>query len=460
MTGLMFFFLTGGCTVNQAREVQIYRDVLDGGKSGGDVAFHPDDPLTLERAMKLANAHNEGLAVAGEDYLQALIAKDRAFAAFLPKISLAPEFMHQAKTTLGADNPLIAEFVPEKATDVPVEGDMDWHLFRDIPAFRAAGSSVRMQKAMLLDRQAILLLDVAETYFQVMHSEEQVKVLQHAINVNEQRLSDVRVKEKVGVARPMDVSLAGAQLAATRNRMIQAQDDVKNGRAMLAFLIGAPAVNGPLLNGLEVPDAAWNMASLRERADSHRQDLIAAHERVHVAAVALEAAWGEYFPSVSLNLTSYLSRESFPSDVDWTSMIKVNIPIFSAGLIHADVRTAYSRLRQARLAEMYIERQVSKDLQVALENLQGDEQQIDQLGIQVQAAQDGLKQADAAFNTGLGTNLERLMAQDGLLSAELALSTATYNRSVDYLRLLRVTGALNPDLSPPETNNIQPMKDE
>ncbi|MGB9712615.1 MAG: TolC family protein [Dissulfurimicrobium sp.] len=124
-------------------------------------------------------------------------------------------------------------------------------------------------------------------------------------------------------------------------------------------------------------------------------------------------------------------------------------------MIHADVRTAYSRLRQARLSEMYIRRQILKDLRMAVENLQRARQQIDQLDIQVKAAREGVRQATAAFNAGLGTNLERLIAQEGLLSAELSLSTAKFNQDVDYLKLLRVTGELNPELflMPPPTKN-------
>ena len=216
---------------------------------------------------------------------------------------------------------------------------------------------------------------------------------------------------------------------------------------MLAFLIGVPEVNGPLTDGLTVPSTDWRIEPLLKLADASRQDLIAEHERVKVATAALEAAWGRYYPSVSLNLTYYLSRQTFPDDVDWSSLIQINIPIFSAGLIHADVRAAYSRLRQARLAESYAQRQILKDLRTVVENLRNDDQQIDQLGIQAAAAQEGLRQADAAFNAGLGTNLERLVAQDALLSAELDLSAAQINRNIDYLRLHRVTGSLNPDLS-------------
>lgn len=461
MTGVMLLFFMNGCAVNQDKDVQRYRDVLDAEQYTPEAVFHPEDPLTLAQAMKLANAHNEQLAIAGEDYLQTLINKDRAFAAFLPTISFAPAFMHQGETSLGAGNPLITEFVPTQTTDVPITGNMTLNPFRDARTFQAAGSSARMKEALLLDRQSLLMLDVAETYFQVMHSEKQAAVLQYSVQVGSQQLTDIRVKEKAGMARPMDISLAEAQLAKTRSNRIQAENDVKTGRAMLAYLIGVPEVKGPFANDLQIPAAEWQVESLLTLADSHRQDLIAAHEQVKASATSLEAAWGDYFPSISLNLSYYLSRESFPSDVDWTSLIRINVPIFSAGLIHADVRTAYSRLRQARLAELHAQRQVVKDLIVAVENLRKDDQQINQLNIQVQATSESLKQSDAAVNAGIGTNLERLIAQNGLLSAELSLSAAEFNRNVDYLRLLRVTGSLKPDISaglPRAASNFSKIK--
>jgi outer membrane protein len=436
-----------GCAVNQARDVQTYRDVLDGTHAATDGPSHPDGPLTLRDALRLANAHNEQLAIAGENYLQALIDKDRAFAAFLPTIGFAATFLSQGKTDFAADNPLIAAFEPPHATDALLDARMNVHPFRDVPAIQAAGATSRVQRALLLDRQAIVLLDVAKTYFQVLRSEKQVALLGASIETDECRVSDMRIRLKAGAARPVDLSLTEAQLAKTQNMLIQARDDVKNGRAMLAFLIGVPEVAEPLSDDLGNPPAAQQIDPLLHIADGHRQDLMAAREQVQAAAAALEAAWGQYFPSVSLNLTRYLSRETFPTDLNWGSIVQINVPLFSAGLIHADVRTAYSRLRQAQLYENNIRRQVLKDIRIAVENLQSDDQQIRQLVIQVQAARNGTDQAKAEFDAGVGTNLQFLIAQNRLLSAELDLATARFNRSIDYLSLLRATGSLNPDLS-------------
>src|SRR5687768_13113279 len=75
-----------GCAVDEAEEVAIYRSVLDANVR--EASYAPGGPLTLETALLLANAHNERIAISGENYLQALIDKDRAAAAFFPTVSL------------------------------------------------------------------------------------------------------------------------------------------------------------------------------------------------------------------------------------------------------------------------------------------------------------------------------------------------------------------------------------
>ena len=83
----------GGCHLNQQKEVARYRKVLDA--DAPPIEFTPGAPLSLEQALALANQHNERLGLRGEDYLQALIAKDRAASNFLPTISLAPTYFQQ-----------------------------------------------------------------------------------------------------------------------------------------------------------------------------------------------------------------------------------------------------------------------------------------------------------------------------------------------------------------------------
>ena len=82
-----------GCP-NQARDIHSYRKVLDAGAPPAPSTTAPP-VLTLTGALAMANAHNERLASSGEAYLQALIDKDRAVAAFLPTVTLSMSHLRQ-----------------------------------------------------------------------------------------------------------------------------------------------------------------------------------------------------------------------------------------------------------------------------------------------------------------------------------------------------------------------------
>jgi len=437
--------LTTGCPVNQKKDVQTYRRVLEGADHSKAPPYDPNEALTLKRALALANTQNEQLAIAGEKYLQSLIDKDRAFANFLPTISFVPTYMREEKSSLAEGNPLIEQFLLSRTWDLPAEANMKVNPFTDVPIFNAAEFESKRQQSLLLDRKGVVLLDVAQTYYQVLQSEHQVEALKYAITVNTQRVKDLETQEKAGVASYVEVAQARAQLASSQNALIRAQNDAAHGRSMLALLMGLPGLKSPLSDSFKAPEAKFEASRLLAVAAGHRPDLQAAHDLVKIAARLLESAWAEYFPSVSLNLTYFLSRQSFPNDVNWTSLIEIYVPLFSAGLTHADVRTAYSRLRQANLADSYVQKQTFADISVILTDLDDDENRIDQTRIQVTAARDFLHKAKVAFSAGAGTYLEQLAARSDLLNKELALTEAIFKHDVDYLRLKRALGVLDTD---------------
>jgi outer membrane protein TolC len=116
--------------------------------------------------------------------------------------------------------------------------------------------------------------------------------------------------------------------------------------------------------------------------------------------------------------------------------------LFSAGVIEADVRTAWSMLRQAALDESAVRRAALRDVQVAYENLVTSRRRIVELEDEVAAADEAYQQAQSAYKNGLAINLDVLNAQDQLLNAQLQLTGARFDRDVFYLDLVRATGRL------------------
>jgi outer membrane protein TolC len=274
-----------------------------------------------------------------------------------------------------------------------------------------------------------------------------VEVLANSLKVQEARLTDVEQQFKNGLATRLAVAQTRALADATRVTFIQAQSDVRNGRSTLALLIGVPAVRGPLSDWLPVPAEPKPEAEFESLAIENREDLRAAANGIDVARQEVDAAFAQYYPTVSLDVAGFLYREFYNDSSKWSAILVANIPIFSAGIIEADVRTAWSRLRQAALNESAVRRQVLHDVQIAYENLVTSDKRIHELQDEVEAADEAFRQAQNAFANNLAINLDVLQAQDQLLNAQLQLASAQFDRNVFFLDLVRASGRLNKAVS-------------
>jgi outer membrane protein TolC len=226
-------------------------------------------------------------------------------------------------------------------------------------------------------------------------------------------------------------------------QLLDARSTLDDARRALVLLTNAQVGSAMLEDAPELPIGGEpNLDLLKQLALSQRQDLIAARWARDSARRSVEVAVGQYYPSASLNLRYFLYRETEPTERDWDSVLTLNLPVFSAGQIEADVRQAWSQFRQATLTEQQLRRQINNDVEAAYGNYRYSVQRYDELQTQVRAAKLAWDQAEASFNVGLATNLERLTAQDQYLSAQLQLTRELYNFRGYASNLLRVIGGL------------------
>lgn len=467
-----------GCKVDQKKEVAQYRTLLDA-SSPGRPDYDGRRPLTLAEALATANADNERLGISGEDYVQSLINKNRALAGFLPTVSFQPSYTLQqtarvgsANTTSAVSNPVggggtgtgngtgsgvvtpvaastsIPTFRPlthevSQSFQAPVVGGIN--LFRggyDIANLKAAEATILQRRELLFDTQEAVLINVAQAYYAVLRAEQSADVLRQTLKLQEARLADVTTQFQNGLAIQLTVSQTRAQVDQTRVDLVQADGDVRNGRSTLALLMGVPRVDGPLRDDFQPPQLIESEQELEAVALDHRRDLAAARDATEAARKIVDRSVAEYYPSVSLNVQGFLYREFYSDASKWNAILSMNLPIFSAGLIEADVRQAWSQLRQAKLSESYTQRQVLSDVQTAYENLQTADRRVQELNDEVAAADEAFRQAQSAFRNSLAVYLDVLTAQDQLLSAQLQLTSAQFDRTVYYLDLLRQTGRM------------------
>jgi len=450
----VFAAFLSGC-VNQQAEIAKYRGILNSDVEGQIPPLEPHEQLTMVRALLLANQDNENLMIRGEDYIQAMNDKDRAFSQFLPTISLQPNYTildnSEAKSTSGTTTGqavgTLGGFKPVGKTlrrfEAPVIGGGNlFHGFRDVAALESTKWSMEQRRQLMLDAQKTLMLDVAEGYYQVLRVEALMEVLKKSLLAQQERVRDAQGKLNAGVGRPLDLAQAEAQVASTRVQMEQAYGDEANARTLLAFLIGAKEVSGPLVDDYAVAANPPNIEDLLFNAWSNREDYKAAKAVVEADVYNVNAAIGEYYPSVTLNITGYLFRENFTDASKWNTLLQVNLPIFSAGVIEADVRTAWSRLRQAALEESLIRRNIEQQVRTLHQNLLTSTRKLRELDSEIKAAAEAYRQAQAETKAGTGIFLNEITAQQVLLNSELDLANEIFNRKVIDLDLRRATGTL------------------
>lgn len=442
LVGLSALALLGpGCSIRQDRETALYRSVLDRDAIMTG-RLHPyDEPLSLTEALFLANTSNESLGQQGEAYVRAIVARRRALASFLPTVSLDPSFSGTTHVTPGAFR------TPESSSSlqVPLLGSIN--LFRggaDLSLVEGAEAQIARQRELLADLQSSVLLEAALVYYQVLRSERRVVVLESSVSVQEARVADIEARARNGLATTLDVAQSQARLQSAAVALTRARQEVLNGRAALARFLGlGHDLQAPLAHQLIVPPDLDDRAASEHCALELRQDLLAASHAVESARRGIEVAMAQYYPSVSFNAAAFLAPDLFTDSTHWGSVLVAHLPILTAGVIHADVREAWSHLREAALAELAARRRIGLEVATVHNDLHANAEATRGLREREAAAGRAHDLARQAYSNGLATNLEVLAAQDELLQAQLELASMELDRAVLYLTLLRVRGQLD-----------------
>lgn len=432
---LLCLACAGGCATDHARDVDAYRVIAD--PPGPVPSFTPGDALPLKSALRLTAAYNEQLAVQGERWVQSLADRQRLAAALRPSI----DFFARNTLRENTGNAGVSQ------TDVGISGQ--YRLLTglsDLRNIQAADALVESNRWLILDLRESLLVQTARVYYDAVKAERLASVLENSQRAQSERLADARARKEAGFTRSLDVAQIDAQVSRTRTQLIAAQRQAGEARSLLGFLTSAQLGTSALTDQYTPPADAGELEKLLALAADHRQDVLAARAQAEAAKQLVDASIGQYAPSITVNLDYFLLR---PSSVDLpviTSIIELRVPLLSAGRIEADVRSAWSVFRERVLGYRATRRAVQRDVETAHLRHIAAVRLASELQTQVRVAREAFELAEATYQAGLGTNLERVIAQDQLLAAELEAVSAEFDAKTASIELLRAAGLLSSEL--------------
>lgn len=234
---------------------------------------------------------------------------------------------------------------------------------------------------------------------------------------------------------------ASAQLTVKQRRLA-----IKQLNNALATMVG----EGPdVANSIQRPSALMNTAlalpaKLPANLLAHRPDIVAAKWRVEAASKNIAAAKTRFYPN--LNLTAMAGFRSLLGDAmfddvsrQWRVAPAISLPIFTkdlqANLIEhtADYDAAVAQYNQILVSAL-------GDVANTVLALQSASQQLNDAQRSVTLATKSYHITEQRYQSGMGSQLEVLMAENQLLQAESALTTLQNQQQAQQVTLVSVLG--------------------
>jgi outer membrane protein TolC len=433
--------------------------------AGGAVAQtlpRVEGPLTMEQAVTLAREKSLRVKAADADARAMDSMRREALAPFWPQLSangyfndqrMAPNVYTSAGNTMARNYQV---FNSDQTRDANVTAM--YSLFaggRDYYGYKAATARADAAREMLQGMHLDVAMQARLDYIAGLREAENARVTAQLILDVEERLRVTREKFDAGRAPRFYVLRDEAELA----NAVQ-MDAMARSRAELAMVALKTTMGVDLSSPITLADAlefepvtVSIEEGIRQAMEGHPELKAAAQQR-EAARSDVRAAYGNYFPQVSLGYMydwAVMKNRAWESQADgmrarsdsaegYSIGVVVTLPLFDGFQRENALNTARARLDKAVQTEGLARQQVAKEVNQAALMLVAAEKS-------VQASQKGLEQAEEEFRvvaerfeSGRGIQLEILDAQVALIRARFNAVAARSEYGSARAMWLKATG--------------------
>jgi outer membrane protein len=416
------------------------------------------EPLTLDRAMELALAHNAALKAADAGVAEAAARSDQARAALFPRVTVSeswqrandpvfvfgsllsarrfseanfapgalnhPDALGFFRTTIGVEQVL---FDGGRRTSAATSGA----LHRDI----ARTSSARAA--------AEIVLALTRTYGRILSLQASQRALDGAIAAAREDVARAERRRDAGIATDADVLALVVHVQDLRQRAIQAAGDAAVAAAELNRLTGAPIEHGAVAvmpAAVAEPDPG-NLAALFTEADEKRPELesaalserlAAAERRTARAALIPEVAARAAFEASGTRFTTRAAAWAVGGELRWTFSL--------GGAERAGIRAAAAAASRASAARADARAAVQVEIVSAVRMLQAARARQEAGAAAVAQARESQRIIRDRFDSGLASVNDVLRASAAVIDADAATTAASVDAIVAAAMLRKAIG--------------------
>lgn len=408
----------------------------------------------LSDIYKLAVENDPQISAAEARYMAQKEAVPQAWAGMLPSLNAT------GTSTSGTSNDnRVTISVPGTSSEQSFT-QRSWQAVLTQPLFRMESwfalkraKNIRAQAAadFAADQQE-LIIRVADSYFNILESEDRLSAARAERDAVQRQLEQVQQRFDVGLVAITDLLESTAAFDSSTVNVIEAEGGQIITFETLLRLTDQP-FNRIISLSAEFPvdypeprdEEAWVKAALQ---GNYR--LLAAREGVNSARRNLSIARSGHIPTIDAAATySHFTTDQFdPIDTnvdDKTVSIQITVPIFSSGATRSRAKEAGYRLEEAQRNFDFTQRSVVENTRNLYSAINTDVARVKARLRGIESSQSALDATETGYEVGTRNIVDVLQAQQRLFQAQFLYASARYQYIKDVLRLKQVAGTLSPD---------------
>jgi outer membrane protein TolC len=401
-----------------------------------------DGPLTLEQAVELALQKNLRVKAAGADARVMDSMRREAVAPFWPQLSangyfadqrMAPNVYTSAGNTMARNYQV---FNSDQTRDgnftamYPLfSGGRDWY------SYKAATRRAEAGREMLRGAEVDAAMQARLDYIGVLRETENLRVTADLLRDIDERLRVTRAAFDAGRVPRYYVLRDEAERANVVQMQAMAQSRAEQALVALKTTLGVDLASSiTLADRLEFTPVAVSIDEGVREAGERQPEIKAAVKQREAAEAEVRAAYGNYFPQVSLSYMydwAWMKNRAWESQADAMRMrgdntegysvgLVVTLPLFDGLMRENALNTAKAKQERAAQAEGLVRQQIAREVNQAALMLAAAEKGIEASRKGLEQAEEEFRVVKERFESGRGIQLE-------ILDAQVVLTRARFN---------------------------------
>jgi outer membrane protein len=439
-------------------------------------SFHAAAAADLVAVYQRALQNDPQLREAEANRLAALESKPQALAALLPQVTgtaVASKERDNGATNqsfsftdVSTGKPIVVvehqDFNGRTTTHNHKYGvDLKENLFRweNWVALQRADAQVAQAEADYQAAQQDLMSRVAQRYFDVLASQDDLDAQEGALASVNRQLEQAEKRYEVGLIAITDVqevrashdSSAAAVIAAKR-QVASAQEFLREITGDLFDSLARPIEPFELANPDPVNEDRWVEMALQQNLS-----LVSSRLAADIARENVSASRGGHFPSLDLVASRYkinsdgtsINADGTPygnSSVDQNQRsigIQLTFPLYSGGMVSSQVRQAVYQHRAAKERVERVARQTEHDARDSYLGVLSEISRVKALRQAVESNTTALNATEAGYEAGTRTAVDVVESRRLWIQAQTDYSRSRYDYMINVLKLQQAAGILS-----------------